>query len=195
MPSQVQICNLALLKFGDIAITTINDATAEARACKILWDMMVDEMLYSHPWNFALKRIDLGAYLVDTPAFEFDYKYTLPGDYLRVWELYGSDADWVIENGEFLTNDETAEIRYISRVTDISKFNPAFANCLAIRLAAELAPKLAQDKSMKAALLEELRKIWIPQAYVLNAIEGNPRRHKDEQELSKGNYSWQKEGR
>lgn len=195
MPSQVQICNLALLKFGDISILSINDATTEARSCKVLWDLMVDEMLYAFPWNFAMKRADLGAYLAETPAFEFDYKYTLPGDCLRVWELYDSTANWVVENGELLIGDDTAQIRYISRVSDEAKFNPAFANCLAIRLAAELATKLSKDKTMKDSLLEELQKIWLPKAYRLNAIEGKPRLEEGEQGVDEGNYSWQKEGR
>ena len=195
MPSQVQICNLALLKFGDISILTINDATTEARACKVLWDLIVDEMIYSHPWNFAMKRADLGAYLAETPAFEYDYKYTLPSDCLRVWELYDSDADWVIENGELLVSDDTAKIRYIFRVTDEAKFNPEFVNCLAVRLAAELAVKLKQDKNMKAELLEELRRFWLPEAYRLNAIEGKPRLEKGEQGLDAGNFTWQKAGR
>ena len=59
--SQVQICNLALLKFGSPKITSIDDQTPEAAACKALWDIVRDEVLYDHPWNFAMKRADLGA--------------------------------------------------------------------------------------------------------------------------------------
>ena len=195
MASQVQICNLALLKFGERSILTIDDATVEARACKALWDLIVDEMLTNYPWNFAMRRANLGAYLADTPAFEFDYQYSLPNDCLRIWELYGSDAQWVVEGKKLLTNNETAEVRYIARIDDEAEFSPLFITCLSVRLAAELVVKLSGNNSMKTALLEELYKVWLPKAQQANIREGNPRLHKDEQAVDKGNFSWQTEGR
>ena len=194
--SEVQICNLALLKFGTLTIASLDDATKEGRACKVFYPLLRDELIYSHPWNFAMKRADISALVEATPAFEWDYAYTIPADCLRVWELYGTDAEWVVESGQLLTNqDEEIYIRYISQVTTTGNFNPAFVNCLATRLGAELAAKLADDVKLRQVLLEELYRIQLPEAHVLNAIEGNRRRHKDEQPLDKGNFSWQSEGR
>lgn len=194
--SEVQICNLALLKFGTLTITSLNDSTKEARACKVLYPLMRDELLHAHPWNFAMKRADISAQLAATPAFEWDYAYTIPADCLRVWELYGTDAEWVVENGQLLTNqDEEIYIRYIFQVTTTGNFNPSFVNCLATRLGAELAAKLADDNKLRLSLLEELHKIQLPAAYTLNAIEGNRPQPKGEQPLDEGNFSWQTEGR
>lgn len=194
--SVVQICNLALLKFGNVTITALTDATKEARACNVFYPLMRDEMIYAHPWNFAMKRADISAQLADAPAFGFDYAYTLPTDCLRVWELYGSDEEWVVESGQLLTNkEEEIYIRYIRRVEESGYFSPAFDNCLATRLGAELAAKLADDKAMRETLLSELYKITLPAAHALNAIEGNRPRHKDEQSMDKGNFAWQTEGR
>ena len=194
--SEVQICNLALLKFGTLTITSLDDATKEARACKVFYPILRDQLIYSHPWNFAMKRVDISAQLADTPAFEWDYAYTIPADCLRVWELYGSDAEWIVESGKFLTNqDEEIYIRYISEVTQTGKFNPSFVNCLGTLLGAEISAKLAGDNKLRISLLEELHKIQLPAAYALNAMEGNRPRHKDEQSLDKGNFSWQTEGR
>ena len=195
--SEAQICNLALIKFGEKTITALTDDTKEGRACKVLYPLMRDEMLYSHPWNFAMRRADISGSVVDTPAFGYDYAYTLPPGCLRVWELVddslGNSGElWEVEGNTLLTDrDENIYIRYISQVTQTGYFNPAFVNCLAIRLAAELAVKLAESKSMRAELLNELDRYALPAARRLNAMEGNKKQHKDQQPLDNGNFSWQ----
>lgn len=196
MASEVQICNLALNKFGNISITSLEDATKEARACKVFYPLLRDEMLYEHPWNFAMKRADISAQLSDTPDFGYDYAYQLPADCLRVWELSDSDAEWEVESGELLVSQsENIYIRYIRKVTEAGRFSPSFVNCLGLRLAAELCTKLSDNKTLRETLLTELYKVAIPAAHRLNALEGNKKRHKDSQQLSEGNYSWQTEGR
>lgn len=198
MASQVAICNLALLKFGSITITSITEDTREARACHSLWELVRDDILYSYPWKFALTRYSLGTPLTADPEFEYDYQYTLPADCLRVYEMYGSDEEWTVEKGVLLSNRNSADddiyIRYIAKITDCTQYNPAFVKCLATALAAELAVKLKDDAKLRLSFLQELD-LLVSKAYKLNAIEGNPAKHKDEQDLTKGNYSWQTEGR
>ena len=194
--SAVQICNLALMKFGNLSITSITAPTnKEERTCQVFYPVIRDELVAAHPWNFAMKRADISAQLADTPPFGFDFAYQLPTDCLRVWEMQGAE-EWVVESGQLLTNqDVEIFIRYIRVVEDTGSFPPAFVNCLATRLAAELAAKLSDDKPMRQALLEELYKVALPAAYRLNAIEGNKPRHKDEQSMDNGNFSWQTSGR
>jgi len=193
--SVVEICNMALNLVGNLSITALTDSTKEARACNVLYPLLRNELMASHPWNFAMTRADISAALATTPAFEWDYAYTIPADCLRVWELYGTDAEWVVEGGELLTNqDEEIYIRYIKLITDTARYSPSFVSCLSTLLGAELAAKLADDKTMRRELLEELHKIKLPDAYSLNAMEGNRPLHTDEQTLDSGNYSWQTEG-
>lgn len=198
MASQVAICNLALLKFGSITITSITEDTREARACHSLWELTRDDLLYSYPWKFALLRYTLGAPLAAAPEFEYDYQYTLPADCLRVFEMYESTENWTVENGVFLCNRNSADddiyIRYIAKITDVSKYHPAFVKCMATALAAELAVKLKDDAKLRLSLLQELE-TYVARAYKLDAIEGEPAKHKSEQDLTQGNYSWQTEGR
>lgn len=194
--SEVQICNLALLKFGDITISSLSESTKQGRACKVYYQLMVEELLYSHPWNFAITRADISAQLSTTPSFEFDYAYKIPSDCLRVLEFYGSELDWTIEGENLLTNaEEEVYIRYIKRITESGEFTPIFVKCLSILLGAELAAKLADDKKMRQILLDELKKEVLPEAKRLNAIEGRKPKSKEEQALDEGNFSWQNEGR
>jgi len=194
--SEVQICNLALLKVGNLSITALTDATKEGRSCNVLYPLMRSEIMASHPWNFAMARADISAALVTAPVFGWDYAYTIPGDCLRVVELYGSDAEWVVEGAELLTNEsEEIYIRYIKLITDTARYSPSFVSCFATRLAAELAGKLCDDKNLRASLLQELYKVELPNAYNLNTMEGNRPRSTDEQPLDTGNFTFQTEGR
>lgn len=199
MASEVEICNRALLLFGNLTITGLTDGSKEARACRVLYPLLRDQLIYSHPWNFAMTRADISAQVATTPAFEWDYAYTLPADCLRVWELYGSsstDAEWIVESGELLTNlEEEIYIRYIRRVTTTGNFSPSFAQCLATLLGAELSSKLADDKKMRIELLNELHKIYLPAAMSLNAMERNAPRRNNEKPLDEQIFSWQTEGR
>lgn len=194
--TEVQICNMALFKAGNLPISSLDDQTKEGRACKVFYPLCRDELLAGHPWNFAMARADISAQLTTTPPFEWGYAYTLPFDCLRVWELYGSASNWVVEGSLLLTNqDADIYIRYIRRVIDSALFSPGFDNCLAHRLGAELAGKLADDQALQTTLLKELYGKHLPSAYALNAQEGNPQRHKEMQPLDVSSYGWQSEGR
>ena len=194
--SEVQICNLALLKFGDITISSITNPTnKEERSCKVLYPLMRDLMLFSYPWNFAMTRADISAKISTAPAFQWDYSYTIPVDCLRVWQLYSTDDDWQVEGNELLTNkDSEIYIRYIKKIETSGTFSMGFVNCLALKLAAELAAKISGDAKKRLSLIEELERIELPRAYKLNAIEGKRMLEKGEQGLDKGNYSWQSHG-
>lgn len=193
--SEVQICNLGLLKFGDVTITALSDDNREARACNVLYPILRDQLLYAHPWNFAMARADISPQRTDDPAFGYEFAYTIPADCLRVWELFG-ESEWEVEGDKLLTNqEEEIFIRYIKRQTETGRFNPSFVNCLGTLLGAELAAKIKGDKNHRLSLLDELYKIELPAAYRLNAIEGKRTKNKDEQPLDSGNFTWQTEGR
>lgn len=193
--SIVEICNMALYKVGNLSIASLEDETKEARACKVFWPLVRNEMLQAHPWNFAMARADISAELIPSPAFEWEYAYTLPADCLRVWELWGTEDEWIVEGNSLLTNKaEEIYIRYIKRLETSARYSPAFDVCLATRLGAELAGKLVNDRNLQLSLFDQLYKIHLPAAITLNAQEGRRPRSKREQPLDKGNFSWQREG-
>lgn len=189
--SETDICNLALFKYGDKRIDDINEGSTEANTCKVLYPQLRDYLIARHPWNFAMTRADISAQLATTPAFEWDYAYQLPNDCLRVWELYGTDSEWVVESGELLTNqDEEIYIRYIKQVTTTGKFSQPFVISLSVLMAAELSAKLSADKDRRLALLREVDEVWIPRAMSLNAMESNRPRRKGEGDLADSASSW-----
>jgi len=136
-----QIANLALTKLGpgsgylsDLA----SDTTIAGQALNRVYEMVRDELVESHPWNFAVKRVELAAD-VDTPAWGYDYQYTLPADCLRFLSVEGTKVDYQNEIDKILCDDEgPLNIRYIYRVTDTSKFSPTFVAALSARWAYEI---------------------------------------------------------
>ena len=157
--SEVAICNSALIKLGVETISSLSDNTRQALLCNEQYAKIRDKLLYSHPWNFAVKRATLVA-TVTEPEYEFDFQYTLPADCLRVWDSqFGPDKDFYQVEGAFLYSNYTdVSIKYIAKITDTTKFSPVFDECLALMLAIDLEYALVQSNSFKNTLLQELQR-------------------------------------
>lgn len=170
MASEVDICNLALIKLGAKRIVSLDDLQVpNAAACKAVYTMQRDSELRRHPWSFAIKRAQLPA-LSTSPLFGPDNAFELPSDYLRL--VVPKEAqDWQIE-GRTVTTDEGAplEIRYIARITDTSLHDSLFNEVLACAMAVVLCEPITQSNSKVAAKKEEYKDA-IYEAKKANAFE------------------------
>lgn len=175
--SEIEICNLALTRIGHSMITALSEASVEASLCKLHYAMTRDVVLRAHPWNFAIRRVML-AQDTDTPAFEYEYQYSLPSDFLKVvrtdLDAEGYSVDYRIESRKLLTSEGTIGIEYIAQITDVAQFDALFVDCLAARLAAEIGQKLSDN----AALVRTAWEVYgekIREARSVDAQEGTPR--------------------
>lgn len=178
--TETDICNMSLGKLGSVRITSIatSDLSIEAVRCRNHYDQTRDALLRSFEWNFAKWRAELG--LADTPPFEWDYKYTLPTDFLRLISVYEwADTDAVddrftIEGNFILTNYDSMNIKYIRKVTDPNKFDPLFVEVLVLQLALKLLHPIAGAKAatLKDGIMQELG-IYLSQARTINRQEVN----------------------
>jgi len=149
MASQVGICNLALTGLGAERIASISDNNENARRLTAIYESCLEDVLRSHPWNFALVRLQL-ALLVSTPVFGYDYEYQLPADCLRVLEVSDGSSlitNYKIEGRKLLLNYDSVYIKYIAKVTDPNQYTSQFIFVLASRLAAELAYPITNNKA------------------------------------------------
>jgi hypothetical protein len=190
--SQVDVCNQALVKVGAARITSLSDGTKQADTLNAVFDIKRDAELASHPWTFAIKRVQLPASSTAPLGTDWAYAYPLPSDYLamvQVGESYafydsssGSDPEtggplFGIESNAVLTSEPSPLfVRYIYRVTNAGLFPPLFVEALACRLAAELCESLTQSTSKREAAWMEYRQA-IRQAKRVNAIEVPPQRN------------------
>lgn len=154
--SEAEICNIALSRVGvKKKITSLAENTTEAQECSTHYAQARDFILEAHPWPFA-KRIEVLAALVVDDRTDWRYTYSLPTDCVAPRRLVdGANVptvdDYVpyeIESAEdldtsvLLTDLEDAELIYTARITNPTRFSPAFVDALAWQLAAELATPL-----------------------------------------------------
>ena len=177
MATEVSICSNALRRLGDSPITSLTDDTERARLCNAFYPDARDHVLRAHPWNFAITRASL-AKLSDTPAYGFSYMFALPTDpyCLRVLEMEYADYIFKIENdatnGRVLLTDEgTAKILYIARITDPTLFDAMFVETLTSKLAVDLSYAITGSQQVQAQM-EKMYQAKLSEARSVDGQEG-----------------------
>ena len=156
--SVVDICNNALIRIGSKTITSLSDGDKVANACNAIYEQTRDMLLRQHLWNFSIKRVVLASEET-TPGFGYDYSYPLPSDFIRAKELYQSSYPYKIEQSAILTDDASANLTYIARITDVTKFDPLFTEALIISIAIRLSYILIGSNTREQSLKEELKQV------------------------------------
>lgn len=183
--SEVDICNMALDHLKQGALTSIDPATNIAgQRCARWYPQIRQETLRFHPWNFALKRVQLTPDST-APSFGFTQRYLLPSDWLRYISrvddfdnFLGDGTDYEIEERYYLFNgdDDTAiNLRYIMDFTNVAKMDPLFRGLFAINLAIILAPNFAGTEGRVSTLLK-IQKELEAKATAVDGQERPPRR-------------------
>jgi len=177
MATEVSICSNALRRLGDDPITSLTDDTERARLCNAFYTDARDAVLRSHPWNFAITRATL-AKLSDTPAYGFNYQYSLPTTpyCLRVLEMEYSDYIFKVENvathGRVLLTDEgTAKILYVARITDTNLFDSMFIDVLTAKLSVDLAYPVTNSLKVQEQM-QKLYQLKLSEARSIDGQEG-----------------------
>jgi hypothetical protein len=164
---EADICNVALYRIGQKEmIASLDEASVQASACKVLYPNARDVVLASFLWAFAEKYATL-ALLVPTRT-GWSYEYQLPSDciaprYISTGVRPGALTSTVDSiclpasagagqkiafaigasddgTGRILLTDQAqAELVYTARITTVIAFPPLFIEALAYRLAADLA--------------------------------------------------------
>lgn len=159
--TQTDICNIALSLLGiQERISDIEEESTTAEALRLQWELARDEALRARDWNFASRRAVLSA-SATAPLFDFAYAYILPTDYIAAREfntrLAGtSEANFEISDGQLLSNDEFAYLRYTHRSENVGRWSANFCQLVAHLLAAgaggglSTAPGLAERMRLRA---------------------------------------------
>lgn len=172
MASDVDICNLALLRIGSSKrLTSLTETSPEGQACSFLYPMKRDMALDALWWPFATRRARLALLSGGTPPEEaprsgWRYVYALPTDCLSPAYLWAGIRNprseqrvpFTVEMATrsqgrvLLTDAEKAELVYVVRVTEAPRFSPLFVDALAYLLASELARALKKDENLAQSL-------------------------------------------
>lgn len=155
------ICNLALIRIGSDRISDITQNTKSAVLLNSIYDMVRDDVLRAHKWNFATKRTTLAATAI-TPDWGYSHEFDLPNDCLRLLETSPDELDYVVEKRKIRANRDRLDVLYIYSNADESEWDSCFASAFAWKLAEQLAYSMTQSASLvqlcaagyKAALAE-----------------------------------------
>jgi hypothetical protein len=172
MASKTGIANRALSKLGEKRVSNIDTVDKKsANVIRFMWDSVRDAMLQAYPWNFSVKRKQIGAD-GSTPAWGWSKQYSLPSDFLSLLSIKDK-PDYTIEGGYIMTNSTSPiYIKYISRITNTGQFDALFTEAFAAQLAVEACEELTQSNTKKQILIQERDRI-IEKAYASDAIQ-NP---------------------
>jgi hypothetical protein len=174
------ICNLALLRVGQLQrITSLEDDTPEAEACRTCWELARDATLEAAAWPFATRRFALTAQ-TNGERGGWEYAYPLPSDFIAARNLDQADADHPLgiyntNPGEaeqlvfriegdaavgrvLLTNVEAAVLVYTAKVEQPARWSPMFRQAVAWHLASDLAFGLAKNQRLGFAMLQAFEK-------------------------------------
>ena len=134
--SVLDICNMALDYCNTRNITSIDESTKEAKKCKAWYDVVRKSLLMNLNATFSIKRAVLSEYADYVPVYGYGKAYVLPRDLLQVLNLGNpiDDKYYQIEGQYFYCDEsiENVQIRYIADITDVTKFDSEFCDCLAL---------------------------------------------------------------
>jgi hypothetical protein len=182
--SETDVANIALIALGESRITALSDADERARVLNDLFAPAVEAVLEAHPWNAAIKRVQL-AQDATAPVFGYSYRYALPADLLRILNddtrndppirettISDTEIGWKREGQFLLSNESTLKIRYIADIA-IGLMPRAMAKAIAFRLAADAALRLTGDGKKETAMERKYDK-QLAEARAADGQENSP---------------------
>lgn len=167
--SAATICSNALLECGADPINDLNEQTQHARLCKLLYPSLRDDVLRSHYWKCATKRVVLSP-LADAPAFGWSYRFALPGDWLRTKQV--GDDQWYVEfeqeGMEILANVNTLKLVYVWRNETEATWSKNLVRTMETAMAARLAYPVTKSTTFRDSKMAEAERAF----RVAKAVDG-----------------------
>lgn len=167
---EVGICNMALVLVGEERINALTEDNKPARFCNEHYPNIRDEVLREGSWNVATRRAALS---IDStkPVYEFTNAFQLPTDYLRLIKKENPRLPHRIEEDKLLSDEGSMNIKYVFRLTDVSRMDPLLQKAIATKLGAELAIPIAQNLNLHQTL-SALYTERIAEARLQDSMEG-----------------------
>lgn len=155
--SAVSICSNALVMLGAQSISSLSESVDRARICNAVYKTVRDDVLRSHFWNCAIKRVSLSPD-VTTPAFDYSYQYTLPSDWIRTCSIgeYGEEVDFKPEGRKILCDESSLKLVYVYRNEDVTTWDASLVNAMTYAIKAAIAYPITQSASMLQVAQQEL---------------------------------------
>lgn len=169
--SELQIWNLALDLVGQTPVVTIDENSIAARKCRLRWYHVREAVFRSHPWKCISKQASLTA-AAAAPLHNWLYAFPLPADYVRMIGMDLASRQYKTYGSVLYTNTSPAEIDYVYRCTDCTRYTGDLEKCLYLNLAYELAYSIPQSVEIADRIKADLEKFFLPLARFTDSVEG-----------------------
>lgn len=147
MASETEVANMAAIAIGTEArVTSLDDDTFIARTLKAAWNIQRQATLRDGSWNFAARRADLGAEVLENGVpYPWQSSFPLPAASLRLIEVLGcSRDDYALEGKSVLTNQAgPLRVRYAIDVPEMANWDASAVEAFACRLAWKCGNRIA----------------------------------------------------
>lgn len=177
MADEVGMCNraLALVKVNKRITALTQTNSKEAEVCALQYTEARDYLLERHDWNFAARRVRL-AQDSTTPATEWSYAYSLPGDFIKLTKVadntnMSGKVRYRLEGGLILTDAPQLYLKYVRRENDPNLMPPTFRVALEHLLASRLSVALTNNRTQSAELRDEFEKEHLLIAMSADALQ------------------------
>lgn len=173
MAAKLDIWNDALGELPSAPVTTDDEATLERRECERVYVPCIKELLETHDWGFANRRVAL-AKVTNTRNGEWIYAYAAPADMgtairilpgwlferdvpAEVADLYDRhpQVPYRLEAGIIYTNEDEARLEYGLSMVSEADMPAMFARALALEMASRLAMPIKKDRVLKGDLIKQ----------------------------------------
>lgn len=161
MATPVSICSAALVMLGDKPIASLTEGTDRARAASNLYASERLTFLRSHPWNCAIKRVNLAP---DTTAAVFDSyaRFALPPDCLRVLSVGGEDdlpGGYRVEGRFVLYPSTVAPLRYLADISE-AEWDASMVAAMELRMASKMAYAITGSAALAQSLVDQAERAF-----------------------------------
>lgn len=155
MFTKTNICNMALAHLGSSStIANIDEASEEARACKLFYDVALFKTLRSFAWPFAQKYLSL-AEVSENPNSDWSFAYAYPNDCLDFQRIVNASRvqtaesliEWEIGQGSggllIFTDEPDAIGKYTAKAENPSLYPSDFVVAQSYLLSSMIAPRIS----------------------------------------------------
>ncbi len=167
----LDICNLALSKLGESPLNAIDaNGSPASRQCYLHYHPTRREVLCAHRWSFAQKLVTISSSEdEDEKQNERTLYHQLPADCLRVLNV--NQSNWTMRGRGIYSKDKDIKLLYTYDCEDPELFEALFIDALATRLAFKMCISLTSSTTARTSLLEEYKKVCLPEAAHFNAVQ------------------------
>ena len=193
MSARIDVVNRALTWMGEQPITSLEDDSNNALIMKANYDLSRDSLLELHEWSFAMDEW-IPAVDPTAPDWVAANRFRIPADLLRITAvepnrsgplpafsdmrrtiLRRPQADYVVESGFIITDEDSIVIRGIRKMEDEGRFSNLFCDALSGRLAMDTCFAFTEDAT-KWNAMSALYQVKVQEAKSRDGLQGSNRR-------------------